>query len=388
MTVRVTVVRGVERINYPELGMYALLRKDGFEPELLCSTRSRVTEADAGMPIRRLPVPPVASRLAPTLVGGYLIGQVSAYRYYHQYLRGFHRAVRSVDVLCPVDLGHPTSYQSVRERKFGKKVVVQCWENIPFNWPHDRPIREHYEAVLDGADHFLALTDESRRTLRAMGVAEDRISRVNIGVDVDFWRPPEKPREARKRLELLFVGRLDWAKGLHTVIEALDLVHAPVHLTVVGAGEQESRLRWLLESRRQRGPSVAARSVEFLGPRFGEELRRLRQFADVQVVPSVPTPQWREQLNQAMIEGLACGLPAIASRSGAIPEAVTDRENGLLVPPDSPVDWARAIDEIAENADDRRRMSLRARERVVEQYSVDRQGHLLASVLREKVVGR
>jgi glycosyltransferase involved in cell wall biosynthesis len=388
MTVRFAVVRGVERINFPELGMYAALRKEGFEPELLCSTRSRVTEADVGMPIRRLSLPPIASRLAPTLVGGYLIGRVSPYRYYHQYLRGFHRAVRSVDVLCPVDLGHPTSYQSVRERSFGKKVVVQCWDNIPFNWPHDRPIREHYEAVLDGADLFLALTEDSRRTLRAMGVAEGRISRINIGVDVDFWHPAETSHPDRTPFELLFVGRLDWAKGLHTVIEALDLVRAPVSLTVVGAGGQEPRLRWLIDSRRKRGTWSATRSVEFLGPRFGEELRRLRQSADAQVVPSVPTPQWREQLNQAMLEGLACGLPAIASRSGAIPEAVADRENGLLVPPDSPGDLARAIDEMAEHPDDRRRMARRSRERVVQDYAVVRQGHLLATVLREKVLGR
>jgi glycosyltransferase involved in cell wall biosynthesis len=387
MTVRFAVVRGVERINFSELGMYATLRKEGFEPELLCSTRSRVSEADVGMPIRRLSLPPIASRLAPTLVGGYLIGRVSPYRYYHQYLQGFHRAVRAVDVLCPVDLGHPTSYQSVRERRFGKKVVVQCWDNIPFNWPQDRPIREHYEAVLDGADHFLALTEDSRRTLRAMGVSEERISRVNIGVDVDFWRPDEAPHEERRPFTLLFVGRLDWAKGLHTVIEALDLVRAPVRLTVVGAGGQESRLRWLIESRQKRGRATAGRSVEFLGPRFGDELRRLRQSADAQVVPSIPSPQWREQLNQAMLEGLACGLPAIASSSGAIPEAVADRDNGFLVPPDSPVDWARAIDDLAEHSDDRRRMARRARERVVEEYALARQGHLLAAVLHEKVLG-
>ena len=387
MTSRLAVVRGVERINFTELGMYAALRNEGFDPELLCSKRSRVTEAQAGMPIRRLALPLVASRLAPTLVGGYLIGWVSPYRYYHQYLRGFHRAVQSVDILCPVDLGHPTSYQSVMERKFGKKVVVQCWDNIPFNWPNDRPIRHHYEAVLDGADHFLALTDDSRRALRAMGVREERISRVNIGVDTEFWRPGPAASPPRSPVELLFVGRLDWAKGIHTVIEALDLVTAPVRLTIVGAGIQEERLRWLIESRNRRGNPAAARSVQFLRPRFGEELRRLRQSSDVQLIPSIPTPQWREQLNQSMLEGMACGLPPIASATGAIPEAVSDRDTGLLVPPDSPADWARAIDYLAGRTEDRHRMGERSRERVVERYSLVQQGHALATVLRTRVLG-
>jgi glycosyltransferase involved in cell wall biosynthesis len=387
VAVRFAVVRGVERINFPELGIYAALRHEGFEPELICSTRSRVTESDAGMPVRRLRLPPIASRIAPTLVGGYLIGRVSPYRYYHQYLVGFHRAVREVDVLCPVDLGHPTSYQSVRERRFGKKVVVQCWDNIPFNWPHDRPLRDHYEAVLADADHFLALTDDSGRALRAMGVSDERVSRVNIGVDTGFWRPPELPREGGPPLELLFVGRLDWAKGVHAVIEALDLVRSPVRLTVVGAGSQAARLRWLVEERSKRG-RPAATAVQFLGPRYGEELRHLRQASDVQVVPSIPTPQWREQLNQAMLEGLSCGLPAIASATGAIPEAVSDGENGLLVPPDLPRAWAGAIDHLAEHPEQRRRMGERARQRVVEEYDVARQGRRLAAVLREKVLAR
>jgi glycosyltransferase involved in cell wall biosynthesis len=376
----------VERINFPELGMYAALPKDGFEPELLCSTRSRVTEADAGMPIRRLRVPPIASRLAPTLVGGYLIGRVSPYRYYHQYLRGFHRAVRSVDVLCPVDLGHPTSYQSIQERPYGKKVVVQCWDNIPFNWPHDRPLREHYEAVLDGADLFLAMTEDARRTLASMGVRDERIARINIGLDLTFFSPAAPADRPAGPLELLFVGRLQWEKGLHTLIEALELVNAPVRLTVVGAGKDEARLRWLVEQRRRRENTAAATAVRFLGPRYGEELLRIRRAADVQVAPSIPVPQWREQLNQSMLEGLACGLPAIASDSGAIPEAVTDRDNGLLIPPDSPLRMAEAIEYMAKHPDERRRMGQRARERMERDYNLVRQGPALAEILRTRVL--
>lgn len=386
VTVRFTVVRGVERVNFPELGIYAALRDVGFAPELLCSSRSRVTEAQAGMPIRRLPVPAIAGRLAPTRAGGYLIGLVSPYRYFHQYLLGFHKAVKDVDILCPVDLGHPTSYQSIRERKFGKKVVVQCWDNIPFNWPHDRPLREHYEAVLDGADLFLAMTDESRRALVSMGVGKNRIARLNIGLDLEFFRPGPPVERPEGPLEILFVGRLQWEKGLHTVLEALELVGVKVRLSVVGTGVDERRLRWLIEQRRKRGNDVAAVAVRFLGPRYGAELLQIRQLADVQVVPSIPAPQWREQLNQSMLEALACGLPAIASDSGAIPEAVSNGDNGLLVPPDSPPRWAEAIRYMAEHPEERRRMGVRARERMEEQYNVVRQGPALAEILRARVL--
>jgi glycosyltransferase involved in cell wall biosynthesis len=385
VTTRVAVVRGVERVNVGELGVYAELAKYGYQVELLCSTRSRVTEAEARMPIRRRGTPPLSGRVAPTMPGGFLIGLVSPYRYYHQYLTGFSSAVRDDDVLCPVDLGHPTSYQALAERKRGKKVVVQCWENIPFNWPHDRPLREHFEAVLDGADHFLAFTRDAEAALTQMGVGSDRVSQLNIGLDLNYWRPGTDPRPPGDALRVLFVGRLHWSKGVHTLIEAVDLAGIPIDLTVIGAGPEEARLRWLVEQRRRRGRTTPATAVHFVGPKFGEELRRLRQSMDVQVVPSIPTPQWREQLNQSMLEAMACGVPPIASQSGAITEAVTDGVNGWIVPPDRPEEWAEALRRAAADPDQRQRLGRSSRARMESDYELVRQGRVLAEVMRTKV---
>jgi glycosyltransferase involved in cell wall biosynthesis len=385
MTTRIAVVRGVEQINGGELGIYSQLRKFGYDVELLCNTRSRVTEAEAGMRIRRRRTPFLAGRITKTVPGGFLVGLVSPYRYYHQYLTGFSGAVRDDDVLCPVDLGHPTSYQSIEERKRGKKVVVQCWENIPFNWPHDRPLRDHFEAVLDGADHFLAFTRDAQRALAAMGVRSERISQLNIGLDLDHWKPGAEGRPPGVTLRALFVGRLHWSKGIHTILEAIDQVRAPVELTVVGAGPEATRLQWLVEQRRRRGNTVAATSVRFVGPKFGEELLRLRQTMDVQLVPSIPTPQWREQLNQSMLEGMACGLPPVASQSGAITEAVTDGENGWLVAPDRPGDLAAVLERVATDPGELLRRGRAARGRMERDYELVRQGAALAEVMRTKV---
>jgi glycosyltransferase involved in cell wall biosynthesis len=384
VTTRFAVIRGNERFNHSELGMYAELRGEWFEPELICPRRCFVTEAEAGMPITRLSIPFFAGRFSTTLPGGYLLGRISPYRHHNHVLVGFHRAVRSADVLCPADLGHPTSFQSVQERRFGKKVLVQCWENIPFNWPHELPVREHYEAVLDGADHFLALTEDARRALRSMGVRDERISRVNIGLRLDYWKPRDRAEKTSGPLELLFVGRLTWAKGVQTVLEAIDLLAVPLRLTVVGYGEEEGRLRWLIEQRARRGSTVLAKSVRFLGPRWGAELVALRQEADVQVAPSIPTSGWREQMNQSLLEGFACGLPAIASESGAITESLSDHENGLLVPPDAPAKLAAAIQYLNDHPEERRRMGQRARERMEQDYNLPLQTKRLASVLRTK----
>ena len=384
---RIAVVRGGENINVTELGMFARLTGFGHHVELVCSSRTWVTESDAGMPERRLPPPPVSGRIAKTRSGGFLIGQVSPYRFLHQYLRGFHRAVRDYELLSPVDLGHPSSYQSILERKYGKRVLLYCAENIPFNWPHDRPLREHFERVLDESDHFLATTEGVRRALKAQGVGESRIHRLNVGIDVSFWRPAvSKAVASPGALRVLFVGRLHWQKGLQTVFEALEQCTSPVELTVIGRGPEEPRLRWLLDQRSRRGNPALRGRVRFVSHRVSqEELLRFRQSADVQLVPSIPTSQWREQMNFAMLEGLSCGVPAIATRTGGIPEAVADGIEGLLVSPDSPEELAVALDQMAGNPELRQRMRIAARHRIEREFNLETQARSLADLLRYKL---
>lgn len=384
--VSIGVVRGAENINVAELGVYSRLPKyGGHHVELVCSDRTWVTPADAGMPQRRLAPPPVVGRIAKTTAGGYLVGRFSRYRYLHQYLTGFHRAVRDFGVLAPVDLGHPTSYQSVLEKRFGKKVIVQCWENIPFNWPSDRPLRYHYEAVLREADHFVAPTEGSRRALRAEGVGDRRISRVNTGIDTSFWKPSDPyPPPSSGPLKMLFVGRLHWQKGVHTVIEAMGQIPRPVHLTIVGRGPELARLSWLLSRYAQANGGGTARNVQIVTERMPQEqLRLLRAQSDVQVVPSIPTAQWREQMNLGMLEGMACGLPVIASNTGGIPEAISQGAEGILVSPDNPTEFAEAIERMDADPGLRARMGRAARERILRDYEVEKQAQRLAGVISE-----
>jgi len=385
LSCRLAILRGWERVHHGDVQTFAELARHGYEVRMVCSTKSRITEQQARMPLQRLPTPAFWGRFTRTIAGGYLMGLVSPIRYYDEYLYGFSRAVRDVDVLCGIDLMHPTCYQALREKRRGKRLVIQFWDNVPFNWPHDRPLREHYDAVLDGADHFLVFSDDADRTLRQQGVAAERRSRVNLGIDTAVWRPGASEKPRREALQVLCVGQVVWRKGIHTVLEAMDLAEVPVDLTVVGTGTEEARLRWMVEQRQRRGRPRLASHVRFLGPRFGEELLRLRQEADVQVAMSIPTPQWREQLNQSMLEGMACGLPPIASESGALPEIVRDGVEGLLVPPDFPPALADAFTRLAREPETRRRLGLASRQRIERDFELTRQGQALAEILRAKV---
>jgi glycosyltransferase involved in cell wall biosynthesis len=92
---------------------------------------------------------------------------------------------------------------------------------------------------------------------------------------------------------------------------------------------------------------------------------------DVFVTPSRfdPTLPWREGFGIAFIEAAAFGLPAVASKSGGIPEAVVDGETGMLVPEESASGIADALTFLCRNPEIRLKMGTAARERARRQFS-------------------
>ncbi len=386
-----TVIRGTYQANLPELAIYAKLAGHGFAPELLGARRTAYRDEEVGMPVRRLATPRFAGRLSRNLVGGYLIGRINPYRYLAEYLRGFDVAVEGSTILAPVDLGHPTSYQAIAHRP-RKKVVVQCWDNIPFNWPADRPLASHYTAVLEQADLFLAFSKMADWALVREGVSSQRRFQIYCGLDVRQHRPPREGEWDACRRELgvdagtvvvTFVGRLFHGKGIFTLLEAWPEVDPQVRLCLVGSGPERGRAET-----RARQLGIASR-VSFLGPvPHGQLQHRVLWGTDLFVMPSLSNPQWREQLPQTVIEAMASGLPVIASASGSIPETVRNGETGVLLPPDLPSVWAEEINGLAADPEKRRRFGAAGRRAVERTHDADRNARDLGEVLWRRVLGR
>jgi glycosyltransferase involved in cell wall biosynthesis len=78
---------------------------------------------------------------------------------------------------------------------------------------------------------------------------------------------------------------------------------------------------------------------------------------DVLCAPSRTTPAWREQFGRMLIEGMAAGVPIVASNSGEIPHVVADA--GVLLPEDDVAEWARTLETLLR--DEPARASLRCK---------------------------
>src|SRR6266581_3434925 len=99
-------------------------------------------------------------------------------------------------------------------------------------------------------------------------------------------------------------------------------------------------------------------------------------------------PSRIEGLSQSLLEGMALGLPVVASDAGGNPDLVTSGETGLLVPALDPAAWARALDRVLGDAEFSRRIARAGRERVRRELTLARTAERTEAVYREAVASR
>jgi glycosyltransferase involved in cell wall biosynthesis len=199
---------------------------------------------------------------------------------------------------------------------------------------------------LRDADAFVAMSGVIRDEMRDVGVPIERITLLPHGVDTERFRPADPGERAalRSRLGLpdgilaVYSGRLLRGKGLETLLEALAQVAREVPrlvLVLVGSGEGQA-LSIEDELRLRSSESRLAGRVVFTG-RVGHVEDVLRA-SDLFAFPSV-----FEALGIALVEAAACGLPAVASRTGGIVDVVEDGRSGRLVAPGDAGAFAGAL---------------------------------------------
>jgi glycosyltransferase involved in cell wall biosynthesis len=218
-------------------------------------------------------------------------------------------------------------------------------------WKEDLLLqRDRFLEEYDLADVLLVLSEKAAETFRVQGFSEEKLFYLPRGVDVDRFTPGVRPPNFRA----VFSGALIERKGVHHLLEAwhrLDLKDA--ELWLVGAVHAE--MRPFLEK-------FAHESVKVIG--FAQEPEKYLRAATIHVFPSQC-----EGSAKVTYEAAACGLPQVTTREAG--DVVEDGVQGIIVPPANVDVLAAAIQQLYDHPEIVERMSLAARERVVENFTWD-----------------
>jgi colanic acid/amylovoran biosynthesis glycosyltransferase len=192
--------------------------------------------------------------------------------------------------------------------------------------------------VADAAE-VVTISGYNRDLLEALGTRTP-ITIVPCGIDVASYPFRTRPIPTSGPVRALCVASLQEYKGHRVLLDALAARPelAELELDLIGDGVLREELR-----DRARELDIADR-VHFLGPRTESEVRDALARADVFVLPSIVAADGQtEGLPVALMEALACGVPAVSTTLSGIPEIIRPGVTGLLAAPGDPQALADAL---------------------------------------------
>jgi glycosyltransferase involved in cell wall biosynthesis len=208
------------------------------------------------------------------------------------------------------------------------------------------------EAGLARLGHVVAPSQAMADFLLAHGFSPRLLHVIPLAVDSGAVRTDD----GHDVLVAGVAANLEYWKGIDVLLEAAQLVEAPLRLELYGDGSLRDRL--------ERQAQEAGVDARFHG--FVADVRDRLPELDVLVQPSRA-----DNLPLSILEAMAAGLPVVGTRVGGIPELLVDGETGLLVEPESPRALADALEQLAGDPERARELGRNGAARAAEHFSPD-----------------
>lgn len=225
-------------------------------------------------------------------------------------------------------------------------------------------------------DRVMTVSEASKQDLyREYGVRPDRMRVVGNGINLDVFRPlPEIERAPRQLITTLSSDAP--LKGFRYLLDALAQLRdegRELHLRVIGRPGSETDTEARIERLR------LGKLIHFTGRVEAEEIARSYAAASVAIVPSL-----YEGFGFPAGEAMACEVPVVSTRAGALPEVVgTDGVTGVLVDPGSGPALARGIASLLDNPERAKAIGMAGRQRVLAHFTWRRAAERTVDVYRE-----
>jgi len=178
------------------------------------------------------------------------------------------------------------------------------------------------------ADLFIAPSEFMKKVCIEGGIPEEKIKMMHNFVSPSF---AASGKNIEPRDYFFFYGRLSGEKGINVLLEAAKKEN--FNLKIAGVGPDYEKLKSDIKK------AGLENRVELVGPKYGEELKKMIGEAKAVIAPSI----WPENMPLNILETMFLGRPVIASNIGGIPEIIKDGKTGLLFEPGNADDLVSKI---------------------------------------------
>ena len=277
--------------------------------------------------------------------------------------------IRALAAATNADLIHAHGYKAdvyayIAMRRTNTPLVSTChtwYDDNRLVWLYgviDRRVLRRYAAVI-------AVSDDVRQRLLQAGVPTNHIHFIRNGIDLRPFTnatPSLRHLAAPEGLLIGWVGRLTRDKGPDLFLQAIAQLRPnfpTARYILVGEGPFRPECERLITS-------LALTDIVHL---LGQRSDMPAVYASCNLLVSSSR---LEGLPMAILEGMASTLPWVAPQVGAIPLAIHDGQNGILIPPENVEVLANSMARLMQSPEERARMGLAARRLTESEFSAER----------------
>jgi glycosyltransferase involved in cell wall biosynthesis len=203
----------------------------------------------------------------------------------------------------------------------------------------DRRLSQHVRRC-----DYVAATREEDHALALSVLGRSRVGQLRLGIDKDLFGPHRADRAGveaqfglpKDQIVVLFVGRLDVGKNIHTLVDAIAQLRAeglPLHLVTAGVGPAAGEIKARL--------GEAATVAGFIAP---TDLARL--YASVDLVALASEVEIRSMVG---VEAMVSGCPVLVSEKSGVAQ-LSDHNDGMRMVASGAAAWTDALRDIARDA--------------------------------------
>jgi colanic acid/amylovoran biosynthesis glycosyltransferase len=246
--------------------------------------------------------------------------------------------------------------------------------------------QEKIKRILSKASFVITCTNYNKNFLNQITNQEfkNKIIQVYHGIESTKWTSKVQNSDKNATgIKVLSVSRLVEKKGLIYILKAVDAIIKggyKISCTIIGEGPMKKNLLSFVE---EQGIGQYVFIKDFTSQK---EINKHMLDSDIFILPCTKADNGdMDGLPNVILEAMVVGIPVITTLISAIPEIVENRFNGILVNDGDYDSIAKAITEIKKNKELRDFIIENAREKIVQEFEINKCADKLAETFKQNV---